>query len=75
MLLDYAAISTVALLSRASPFEQPNETTNADEDCNWLHRKDICHMEEIGGRIRSVNVPNTGKPNGNTPVKKYIGIY
>jgi hypothetical protein len=29
----------------ASPFEQPNETTNADEDCDWLHRNDTYQMK------------------------------
>lgn len=49
-------MTTAGLQSCATPLEQPNETANDDQDCDWLHRNDTYQMQEIGGRMRRVNI-------------------
>jgi hypothetical protein len=72
-----AARNSIGVQICASPLEQPNESTNADEDCDWLHRNDTYQMKEIRGRLRPVNIPlniPSATPFGDTPADKFIGI-
>jgi hypothetical protein len=53
---------------------QPNVATNADENCDWLHRDDANQIQEIKGIIRPLSIPSD-TPHGDTPIVKYIGIF
>uniref|UniRef100_A0ACD6A2F0 Uncharacterized protein n=1 Tax=Avena sativa TaxID=4498 RepID=A0ACD6A2F0_AVESA len=51
---------------------QPNETTCADEESDWLHRNDRFQMQYIGGRMRPVNLP-IPTSHGDAPMDSYNG--
>jgi hypothetical protein len=52
----YAARNSIGLHTCAPLFEQSTETTTADNDCDWLRRNDSYKMQQIGGRMRPVNI-------------------
>lgn len=70
----YAARNSIGVHTCAYPFEQPTETTSADDDCDWLHRNDTYKMQEIGGRMRPVNI-HSAAPHRGTPTDQYIGTF